>query len=65
MNSIGLNMILRLGCLCSKESVYINSKKYYIKDQLGEGLVLAGSLIEYFFMMSNMKKFSERSEFYQ
>ncbi|KAK3932870.1 Serine/threonine-protein kinase 16 [Frankliniella fusca] len=37
MNSLGLSIIFKMGCLCSKESVIVNSKKYYLRDQLGEG----------------------------
>lgn len=37
MNSLGLSMILKMGCLCSKETVTVNSKKYYLRDQIGEG----------------------------
>ena len=37
MNSLGLSIIFKMGCLCSKETVTINSKKYYLRDQLGEG----------------------------
>lgn len=37
MNSLGLSIILKMGCLCSKETVTVNSKKYYLRDQLGEG----------------------------
>ncbi|XP_034238681.1 serine/threonine-protein kinase 16 [Thrips palmi] len=37
MNSLGLNIIFKMGCLCSKDSVTVNSKKYFLREQLGEG----------------------------
>lgn len=37
MNSLGLNIIFRMGCLCSKESIRIKSKKYTVKEVVGEG----------------------------
>jgi hypothetical protein len=40
MNSLGLNIIMRMGCLCSKESVRLNGKLYYVRERLGEGYVI-------------------------
>lgn len=37
MNSLGLNIILRMGCLCAKETVTVNSRKYRVREHLGEG----------------------------
>lgn len=37
MNSLGLSLILKMGCICSKEVVYVNTNKYYIIERLGEG----------------------------
>ncbi|CAL8107171.1 unnamed protein product [Orchesella dallaii] len=46
MNSIGLNLIMRMGCLCSKERLKINGKTYYVRDRLGEGGFSTVELIE-------------------
>lgn len=37
MNSLGLNIILRMGCLCAKETITVNSRKYRVREHLGEG----------------------------
>lgn len=37
MNSLGLSLILKMGCICSKETIQINSRKYYVRERLGEG----------------------------
>lgn len=37
MNSLGLSIIFKMGCLCSKESIRIKSKKYIVKEMIGEG----------------------------
>ncbi|XP_015114822.1 serine/threonine-protein kinase 16 [Diachasma alloeum] len=37
MNSLGLSLILRMGCLCSKETITVNSTKYRVLEHLGEG----------------------------
>lgn len=37
MNSLGLNIIFKMGCLCSREVVHINNCKYKVLDRLGEG----------------------------
>lgn len=37
MNSLGLNLILRLGCICAKETITVNSRKYRVREHLGEG----------------------------
>lgn len=47
MNSLGLNLILRMGCLCSRESVIINGKwkvangKYKVIEQIAQGFVIS------------------------
>ncbi|XP_066997221.2 serine/threonine-protein kinase 16 isoform X2 [Anabrus simplex] len=46
MNTIGLNIILKMGCICSKQTLIINSKKYYIREHLGEGGFSTVDLIE-------------------
>ncbi|KAL6447019.1 hypothetical protein ACFW04_001407 [Cataglyphis niger] len=37
MNSLGLNLILRMGCICAKETITVNSRKYRVREHLGEG----------------------------
>lgn len=37
MNALGLSMIMKMGCLCTKEVITINSQKYYVCETLGEG----------------------------
>ncbi|XP_012227972.1 serine/threonine-protein kinase 16 isoform X1 [Linepithema humile] len=37
MNSLGLNLILRMGCICAKETIMVNSRKYRVCEHLGEG----------------------------
>uniref|UniRef100_A0A1B6GUE7 non-specific serine/threonine protein kinase n=2 Tax=Proconiini TaxID=565685 RepID=A0A1B6GUE7_9HEMI len=37
MNTIGLSLIMRMGCLCTKEVITINSQKFYVVESLGEG----------------------------
>lgn len=41
MNSLGLNLILRMGCLCTREKVQINGKTYSVISRLGEGYVVS------------------------
>lgn len=40
MNALGLSLILKMGCFCTKEVITINSQKYYVLEQLGEGYVV-------------------------
>lgn len=40
MNTLGLSLILKMGCLCSKETVHVNGTKYVVKERLGEGYVI-------------------------
>lgn len=47
MNSMGLNLIMRLGCLCSKERLQINGKSYFVRERLGEGYVVQQSGLGY------------------
>uniref|UniRef100_A0A1B6CHR9 non-specific serine/threonine protein kinase n=1 Tax=Clastoptera arizonana TaxID=38151 RepID=A0A1B6CHR9_9HEMI len=37
MNALGLSIIMRMGCFCTKEVVTINNQKYYVCETLGEG----------------------------
>lgn len=39
MNALGLSTILRLGCICTSETIEINGIKYIVKELLGEGYV--------------------------
>lgn len=40
MNALGLSLILKMGCFCTKQTVNINGTKYVVKERLGEGFVL-------------------------
>ncbi|XP_071577056.1 serine/threonine-protein kinase 16 isoform X2 [Temnothorax nylanderi] len=37
MNSLGLNIIFRMGCICTKEIITVNSRKYKVCEHLGDG----------------------------
>ncbi|KAI4454530.1 serine/threonine-protein kinase 16 [Holotrichia oblita] len=37
MNTLGLSLIMRMGCICTRESLNINGVKYNVKEHLGEG----------------------------
>lgn len=37
MNALGLSLIMRMGCICTRETVNINGIKYTVKERLGEG----------------------------
>lgn len=37
MNSLGLSLILKMGCICTKETITVNSRKYTVREHLGEG----------------------------
>lgn len=37
MNSLGLSLILKMGCFCTKETITINTKKYTVREHLGQG----------------------------
>ncbi|XP_011865433.1 PREDICTED: serine/threonine-protein kinase 16 isoform X1 [Vollenhovia emeryi] len=37
MNSLGLNIIFRMGCICTKEIITVNSTKYKVCEHLGDG----------------------------
>lgn len=39
MNSLGLSLILKMGCICSKETITVNSRNYTVREHLGEGQV--------------------------
>ncbi|GLH02694.1 Mitogen-activated protein kinase kinase kinase [Gryllus bimaculatus] len=46
MNSLGLSIILRMGCICSRETLHVNSKKYYVMENLGVGGFSTVDLVE-------------------
>ncbi|XP_069703988.1 serine/threonine-protein kinase 16 [Periplaneta americana] len=46
MNSLGLSIILKMGCICSRETIQINSRKYYVREHLGEGGFSTVDLVE-------------------
>lgn len=37
MNTLGLSLIVKMGCFCTKNVMHINSQKYYVKEELGQG----------------------------
>ncbi|KAK9505894.1 hypothetical protein O3M35_009863 [Rhynocoris fuscipes] len=37
MNTMGLSMIFKMGCLCTRDDIMINNCKYYILEELGQG----------------------------
>lgn len=39
MNSFGLSILFRMGCLCTKESFTINGTKYTVVDHIAQGYV--------------------------
>ncbi|XP_060533480.1 serine/threonine-protein kinase 16 [Cylas formicarius] len=46
MNTLGLSMLLKMGCICTRETVDINGVKYVIKERLGEGGFSCVDLVE-------------------
>lgn len=40
MNSLGLSILLKMGCICSKKNYFINETKYTVKEHLATGLVI-------------------------
>lgn len=37
MNSLGLSILVKMGCLCSRKSYIINETKYAVKEHLATG----------------------------
>ncbi|XP_041367214.1 serine/threonine-protein kinase 16-like [Gigantopelta aegis] len=37
MNSLDLSFVFRMGCMCGKESLDINGRRFYVRSRLGEG----------------------------
>ncbi|KAL0268042.1 UNVERIFIED_CONTAM: hypothetical protein PYX00_010125 [Menopon gallinae] len=46
MNTFGLNIIFRNGCFCGRETIRVKTKKYYIKEVIGEGGFSSVYLVE-------------------
>ncbi|CAH1107541.1 unnamed protein product [Psylliodes chrysocephalus] len=46
MNTLGLSMILKMGCICTKEHLNINGIKYVVLERLGEGGFSCVDLVE-------------------
>ncbi|KAL3271013.1 hypothetical protein HHI36_021514 [Cryptolaemus montrouzieri] len=46
MNAIGLSLIMKMGCICSKEVININGVRYIVKEHLGEGGFSTVDLVE-------------------
>ncbi|XP_045169585.2 serine/threonine-protein kinase 16-like isoform X1 [Mercenaria mercenaria] len=46
MNTVGLATLLRMGCICGKESLTINNRRFYIRSRLGEGGFSVVDLLE-------------------
>lgn len=46
MNALGLSLIMKMGCFCSREVLYINNVRYIIKEKLGEGGFSTIDLVE-------------------
>lgn len=40
MNTLsGLSLFIKMGCVCGKETIFINNRRFYIRSSLGEGYV--------------------------
>ncbi|XP_044763717.1 serine/threonine-protein kinase 16 isoform X2 [Coccinella septempunctata] len=46
MNTLGLSIIMKMGCICSKEVININGVRYVVKDHLGDGGFSSVHLVE-------------------
>lgn len=46
MNTLGLSLIMKMGCICSKETININGVRYIVKESLGEGGFSTVQLVE-------------------
>ncbi|XP_058794085.1 serine/threonine-protein kinase 16 isoform X2 [Phymastichus coffea] len=46
MNSLGLSLIFKMGCICAKEIITVNGRKYTVLEHLGEGGFSTVSLVE-------------------
>lgn len=53
MNALGLSLIMKMGCFCSREVIFVNNTKYEIKERLGEGysnftIICLNSILHFF-----------------
>lgn len=47
MNTLsGLSLFIKMGCVCGKETIFINNRRFYIRSSLGEGGFSYVDLIE-------------------
>uniref|UniRef100_T1J907 non-specific serine/threonine protein kinase n=1 Tax=Strigamia maritima TaxID=126957 RepID=T1J907_STRMM len=46
MNSLGLSLLFRMGCVCARETVDINGRKYRIRSRIAEGGFSVVDLVE-------------------
>lgn len=37
MNAIGLAYLIRMGCVCGKDALIINNRRFYVRSRVGEG----------------------------
>lgn len=44
MNALGLSMIVKMGCFCTKENINVNGTRYVVKERLGEGYLWLNKL---------------------
>lgn len=60
MNAIGLSLIMKMGCICTKEILEINGTNYRIIERLGEGYSIYSTLFTnrcFFKINSNNKRY--------
>ncbi|XP_036355973.1 serine/threonine-protein kinase 16 [Octopus sinensis] len=46
LNSFGIDLLLKMGCVCGKEMIFINNRRFYVRSSLGEGGFSLVDLIE-------------------
>lgn len=46
MNALGLTMIMKMGCICTRETININGIKYSVLERLGDGGFSTVDLVE-------------------
>jgi len=47
MNTLGLSMIFKMGCLCTRDDILINGTKFYVMEELGQGGFSTVLLVEH------------------
>lgn len=56
MNTLsGLSLFIKMGCVCGKETIFINNRRFYIRSSLGEGYVQLFNML--FIQEKKTKKF--------